>query len=128
MSAARAAFLLALVAAPAAAQQGLADPTRPPNAASFAAVEAAPAAGPQLQSVLLSPGRKLAVIDGVTVALGGKVGDATLVRIGETEAVLKGGDGMTILKLYPGIEKKAAHKARVRAAAPTSAATGETKR
>jgi MSHA biogenesis protein MshK len=97
-----------IVAGSAQAQSGLADPTRPPNAA------AAPqggdeqaAGGKQLQSVLLSGGRKLAVIDGNVVPLGGTFGDARVVRITETEVVLKTGEETETLKLYPGVDKQA---------------------
>lgn len=120
-------LMLALAAVPAAAQQGLADPTRPPAFVPASAADAPAPPGPQLQSVLLSSGRKLAVIDGVTVALGGRFGAATLVRITETEVVLRGDAGLTRLTLYPGVEKKSARRSDVRSAAP-AAATGETKR
>jgi hypothetical protein len=55
--------------------------------------------------VLLSPRRKIAVINGVTVPLGGMVGEARLVKITETEVVLKTGNETEVLKLFPGIEK-----------------------
>ncbi|HEV7817020.1 MAG TPA: MSHA biogenesis protein MshK, partial [Janthinobacterium sp.] len=83
------AMLLAAVLAWPAAQaaqaepQALADPTRPPPEALLATGVAAPApAAPQLpvlQSVLTSNrpgGRRVAVIDGQTVRLGGKVNGA----------------------------------------------------
>jgi MSHA biogenesis protein MshK len=101
------AALVMLVGSPAWAQ--LPDPTRPPPDAytlSGSASEVAPAAtvaaGPQLQSVLLSRkpgGRQLAVIDGVTVPLGGKVGSATLVEIRSGSVVLQRGSRKQILKL-----------------------------
>jgi MSHA biogenesis protein MshK len=55
--------------------------------------------------VLISGTRKLAVIDGLTVPLGGKVGGAIVVGIDETEVQLRQGDEVQTLKLYPGIEK-----------------------
>lgn len=94
--------------------QGLADPTRPPSATAAAGDAAPESAGTQLQSVLISPHRRLAVINGQTVALGAKVGDATLVRIAETSVVLKRGDTLETLMLLPGLEKKASDKARAR--------------
>ena len=97
--------LLVLAVSPAWAQ-ALADPTRPPSASAAAGAPQAALPGPQLQSVLLSPGRKLAVISGEMVALGGKYGDATLVRLTESEAVLKAGGELQVLKLYPGVDKK----------------------
>ena len=109
------------LAATAAQAQGLADPTRPPGAGAMqgAQDEQLPA-GRQLQSVLLSGGRKIAVIDGNMVALGGMVGEARVVKITETEVVLKTGEETEILKLFPGVEKKSAQRAagRARAGAP----------
>jgi len=84
--------------------QGLVDPTRPATATG-GAVEEAPA-GTQLQSVLISSRRRLAVINGATVPLGGMVGEARLVKISETEVVLKKGEETEVLKLYPGIDKQ----------------------
>jgi MSHA biogenesis protein MshK len=96
---------LGLLAATAAAAQGLSDPTRPPSAsAPSAARSEAPLS--RLQSVLISPGRKLAVIDGQTVALGGRLGDATVVAIAPTQVVLQTGATYQTLKLFPGIEKE----------------------
>jgi MSHA biogenesis protein MshK len=108
-----AALVLALGASSAgqaALAQTLADPMRPPYiSTSERAAEAAP--GEQepsrLQSVLISPARRLAVIDGSVVPLGGRVGDATVVAISATEVVLKRGDERETLKLYPGVQIKA---------------------
>jgi MSHA biogenesis protein MshK len=102
------AVLCALAMAPASGQalaQALSDPTRPP-ALGDAAGEAAPAAAFRLQSVLISRGRRIAVIDGRTVVVGDKVGDATLAAIAETEVSLKRGEERETLKLYPGVERK----------------------
>lgn len=87
----------------------LSDPTRPPQAIVEPVTTASPesAAPPSgLQTVILGKGHKpRAVINGVMVELGGKVGDATLVRLNETEAVLQGPAGREILYLTPGVEK-----------------------
>jgi MSHA biogenesis protein MshK len=85
--------------------QELADPTRPPEFRG--SQEASPLEqGGRLQSVLLSSGRKIAVIDGATVPLGGRLGGATLVSIMPTHVVLREGDEERVLRLHPGIEKK----------------------
>ena len=88
------------------------DPTRPPSVASEAASANAKAdagAGPAavgLQTIILRRGGKsMAVINGVQVKIGDKVGDATLVQLSETEAVLKGPAGRQVLHMMPGIEK-----------------------
>ena len=104
------------LAAPAALSQGLADPTRPPSASAQGGPDEAPA-GRQLQSVLLSGGRKIAVIDGNMVALGGMLGEARVVKITETEVVLKTGEETETLKLFPGVDKKTVKRAARRAQA-----------
>lgn len=102
--------VLAMVSASAAcAQAPLADPTRPPQVApSFARESAAAQSAPatRLQSILISPTRKLAVIDGHTVAVGGRVDEATVVQIAETHVTLRQGGELKTLELYPGIERK----------------------
>jgi MSHA biogenesis protein MshK len=60
-----------------------------------------------LQSILISPQRKLAVIDGRTVPLGGEVNGAKLVAITEGGVTLRRGAQTETLRLNPGIEKKA---------------------
>ncbi len=84
--------------------QAMTDPTRPPGAQS-ATGEAQ--TGPVLQSVMLSPARKVAVISGQVVPLGGRYGEARLVRLSESEAVLRNGTETTVLRLYPQVEKRA---------------------
>lgn len=86
--------------------QVLSDPTRPPSAGPESSSGQEDASAARLQSVLLSPGRKIAVINGVAIPLGGMVGEARLVKITETEAVLKSGNETEVLKLFPGVEKE----------------------
>lgn len=95
---------LAALGALQASAQALVDPTRPPNAP-MGEAEAA-VSGTQLQSILISSSRRLAIINGATVALGGMVGEAKVVRITETEVTLQKGDEKEVLKLYPGIDKQ----------------------
>lgn len=101
--------MLSAVTAPAEAQ-GLADPTRPP--AGLAAPDASGEVngGPVLQSVIMSSGRKAALISGQVVVLGGKYGTARLVRLTESEAVLKDGSETMVLRLYPLVDKRPAGK------------------
>lgn len=104
-----AACLLALgVSSPtqAAHAQALADPTRPPAAAEAGEGDRLAPPPSRLQSVLISPARKLAVIDGRTVSLGGTVEGATLVAIRESEVVLQKGAERETLKLNPGVQMK----------------------
>jgi len=85
----------------------LPDPTRPPAsiAAPVAAssVEAAPApAG--LQSIIISKTRRAAIIDGETVELGGKHGDAKLVEVNEGSVILQGAQGRQVMTLFPDVK------------------------
>lgn len=88
----------------------LPDPTRPPAAAlSGAAAPQEKGEGEAvLQAVLISPGRKEAMINGQTLSLGGRFGEARLIRIGEGEVVLETGGVLKTLKLYPAVDKRAA--------------------
>jgi MSHA biogenesis protein MshK len=91
----------------------LPDPTRPPpvlGAIPGTAQAGVPssAAGPLLQSVLISPNRKSAIIGGKTVGIGDRYGDAQVVGIGEGEVVLKSGNRLHTLRLFPGVEKRKA--------------------
>ncbi len=100
------ALLLGLMSAAVAAAQVLSDPTRPPGGQAESA-EAVGSGGPVLQSVMLSPSRKIAVISGEMVALGGRYGSSKLIRLTESEAVLKNGADVMVLRLYPLVEKRA---------------------
>ena len=121
LSAGAALLAAAWLAVPAARAQGLADPTRPPAVAGTLQQglqgEELPPAGRQLQSVLLSHGRRIAVIDGNVVALGAMLGDARVVKITDVEVVLKTGEETETLKLFPGIDKQPVRRASIRARA-----------
>ena len=96
--------VLALWCGEPAAQSGrFVDPTRPPNAIPEAS--GATAGEPRLQSVLIAPGRRVAVIDGQPVSVGDKIGDSTVVRIAVGEVTLRQGAETRTLKLLPDAEK-----------------------
>lgn len=101
-------LLLMIAATPVGSAQPLLDPTRPP--ASLDPVPqgnvSAPASAPVLQSVLISAGRRVAIISGQTVRLGEKFGEARVTKITESEVVLRSGTEVQTLKLFPGIEKR----------------------
>jgi MSHA biogenesis protein MshK len=101
-------LLLMFAAAPVNFAESFADPTRPPASLGVAQDGAisAPAPGPVLQSVLISPGRMVAVISGKTVSIGEKFGEARVIKITETEVQLRNGTDLQTLKLFPGIEKR----------------------
>jgi MSHA biogenesis protein MshK len=111
------AMMMATVVATAGARaQALTDPTRPPSALSAlsASQAAEEPAGTQLQSILMSSGRKVAVINGTMVPLGGMFGESRVVRITETQVVLKRGEETEVLTMYPGIDKRAVKRSAAR--------------
>ncbi len=102
------AILLAMVltaAASAATAQGLRDPTRPPGASSRAVRGAAAQPGWTLQSVLISPERRYAIINGEVVPVGGTVAGAELIAIAEERATLRTPEGVRILHLFPDVTR-----------------------
>lgn len=59
-----------------------------------------------VQTVILRPGGKAAaVINGQHVVVGGKLGDKRVVRITESEVVLKGASGTETIKVTPAVDK-----------------------
>jgi len=94
-----------LLLVPAAHGAPFADPTRPPD---YAPADAAPgvSGGSRLESVLIAPDRRVAVIGGQQVRLGEKFGDGRVVRITESEVVIRTADGTQTLKLFPEVEKR----------------------
>lgn len=79
--------LLTVLSLPAAASD-LVDPTRPPAnwqvKPSDASVAATARAGPKLTSILVSPSRRVAVIDGIAMREGQSANGITVVHIGKT--------------------------------------------
>lgn len=48
----------------------------------------------------------MATVNGRMVKVGDRVGEARVVRISETEVVLRNGGSVETLKLFPGMEKR----------------------
>lgn len=95
--------------------QALSDPTRPPQAwlAAQAKVAGVPAAGeqeqetmPQLQSLLIGPSRRYAIIDGQLLGVGDTFRDARVVAVRPAEVVLRSERGTQTLRLFPDVEKR----------------------
>ncbi len=86
----------------------LPDPTRPP-AAMMVPDSANPSAQPMesgVQTIIVRPrGKSGAVIDGRYVEVGQMIGDRRIVKITESEVVLRGAAGREVLKAMPAIEK-----------------------
>ncbi len=58
------------------------------------------------QVVIISTDRRQATINGQTVVLGGRYGNATLVRISDEEIVLERADATEIIKLYSSVQRR----------------------
>ena len=99
-------LLLASVSSLAVAQQ-LRDPTSPPLEVSNepATAKSRSRGGLVLQTVLISPERKNAVISGRVMSVGDTVAGLRLVEIREGEVVMKGSKGTRTLRLYPAVSK-----------------------
>jgi hypothetical protein len=81
------------------------DPTRPPaigDAASEALspdAELVPTGPGQLTAIVISPTRRIAVIDGVAVRVGDEVGAARVIAIEPLSVTLRGPDGDVVLTI-----------------------------
>ena len=120
MSRALATVLAMLLVSSAYAQRSapLADPTRPPAVGPVG--EVVVPEGPRLQSVLISPTRRTAVISGKTVALGARFGDASVESINEGTVVLKYADRRDTLQLIPGMDKRERRVAAAERSGPSA--------
>ena len=86
-----------------AAAEILADPTRPPAGLVPESGEAP--RRPVLQSIIITPHTRAAVIDDERVQLHGKFRDAEVAKITETEVVLRTASGFETLRMYPDVDK-----------------------
>lgn len=89
----------------------LPDPTRPaldlgPGADGAADRATAGMAPRGLQSTIISPQYRAAIINGETVRLGGKWGDSRLVEVREDSVVLQNARGRRVMELFPGVSVK----------------------
>jgi MSHA biogenesis protein MshK len=88
--------------------QGLNDPTRPPReilGGSADAYEPAASSSPA-QVVIISKDRRQVTINGRTVNLGERYGNATVVRITDEEIVLQRPEATETIKLYSSVQRK----------------------
>ncbi len=109
----RLAAALAVTAAGAVHGAPFADPTRPPQALDEGRGAGA-SAGPRLESVLIAPDRRVAVIGGQQVTIGSRYGGGEVVRITEGEVLIRKPGGDESLKLFAGEGKRAAGAAKGR--------------
>ena len=98
-------LLLALVAGGGWAQ-ALQDPMRPPSFAATSGGETAEESqlGPVLQSTVLSNGRRIAMIDGKSMKVGDKIGEARIVTIDPASVTLREGKTTRVLEMFQGIK------------------------
>lgn len=100
----------------------LLDPTRPAIDLSADAGGEAPVTAPPkgLQSIIISPQYRAAIINGETVRLGGKSGDSRLVEVRENSVVLQNARGRRAMELFPtvSIKKNEAEPRGIRAEEP----------
>ena len=106
--------------------QGLSDPTRPPPAflaalpkAPGTAAAAEPEVVPQLQSLLIGPSRRYAIIEGQLLGVGDSFKGARVVAVRPAGVVLRSERGTETLRLFPDVEKRPVKPV---AAAPPGAA------
>jgi len=93
------------------------DPTRPAGTLLMPEGGAAAAAESGVQTVILRRGgRSAAVINGQYVEVGGMLGDRRVLKISESEVVLKGESGREVIKVTPAIEKMPTKKAAAKKA------------
>jgi MSHA biogenesis protein MshK len=80
-----------------------ADPTRPATFTPGAAP--VPTGRPRLESVLIGPDRRIAIISGQRVQLGDRIGAAEVVSITESAVVLRSGLTSETLPLFPQLKR-----------------------
>ena len=95
--------LAAVLVAPSFAA-ALPDPTALPVASAAAGGTVSP--GISLTAIKMSGKQKIAIINGQEITVGGRYQDVRVVRISESEVVLRRGGELTVLKLYPQVEKR----------------------
>jgi len=102
-------FAIALTAAaPAARAQALVDPTRPPSESVARAAAAAAHPPASVQTVKTSPAGPVALVGGQIVKVGDALGEDRVIRITDSELVLRRPGGATeVVKLYPRVDKRA---------------------
>ena len=96
----RALALLAIAAASGAWAAPFPDPTRPPGSLDAGRRDAVSPSGPRLESVLIAPDRRVAVVSGQQVTIGSRLGDGHVVRITESEVRIRSPRGEESLKLF----------------------------
>lgn len=79
----------------------LQDPTKPTDASAYFGDSAIQPGGWALQSILSSPKRRIAIINGTSVREGDRIGAARVIHIRDTQVILQTGGRDLTLHLLP---------------------------
>ena len=105
-------FALMLSALEPALAQDMTDPTRPPPSILSGEGNEEAVRGPVLQSIIIRPQRRFAIISGERAEVGSRIaGGARVTAIRENEVVLRSETGTEVLRLYPDVHMKTAQSA-----------------
>ena len=99
------AALICALSAVTGAAQTLRDPTRPPFMGAKGAAGQIEPSGWILQSVLISPERRYAIINGEVVPLGGSIAGAELIAVAEERVTLRTREGLRVFHLFPDVTR-----------------------
>jgi MSHA biogenesis protein MshK len=94
--------------------QPMNDPMRPPSATGQEAAGASGPAAAGLQAVIISPERKVAIIDGEVVPLGAQTRHGTLSGLSDSSAVVNKKSERDVLLMHPHIEKRPARRSEAK--------------
>jgi MSHA biogenesis protein MshK len=97
--------VVCMAVASTAVAQALRDPTRPPAASAKGVAGKTEQSEWILQSVLISPERRYAIINGEVVALGGSIAGAELVAVAAERVTLRTQEGLRIVHLFPDVAR-----------------------
>ena len=94
-----------IAAASTAGAQALRDPTRPPAASAKGIAGKTEQSGWILQTVLISPERRYAIINGEVVAVGGSIAGAELIAVAAERVTLRTPEGLRVVHLFPDVTR-----------------------
>lgn len=100
--------VICMAAASTANAQTLRDPTRPPGIGTKGATDKVEPSGWVLQSVLISPERRYAIINGEVVPIGGSIAGAQLIAVAAERVTLRTHDGLRTVHLFPDVTRRGA--------------------
>jgi len=100
-------FVVAMSVNTVSLKAALVDPTRPPSwgSATVAPRATARRRGLQLQTTLVSPSRRMAIINGRSYSIGSRIGTATIIEIKPFEVTLQKAGKKTRLRLLPRVTR-----------------------